>query len=74
MAVITRRDYHPGERARKPVATMAKHALDVSVLVGILMYGLFAVAIHALVEWLDRKLTFTSPSRPPGTVDHGQTA
>ena len=39
--------------------------LDVSVLFGILMYGLFAVAVHALVEWLDRKLVLAGQPRPP---------
>ena len=30
--------------------------LDVSLLFGMLMYTLFALLVHALVEWLDRKL------------------
>jgi uncharacterized protein YggT (Ycf19 family) len=29
---------------------------DVSILFAILMYGLFAMAIHALISWLERKI------------------
>ncbi len=39
-----------------PVETGGDSVLDVSVLFAMLMYGLLAVGVHALVEWLDRKL------------------
>ena len=48
-----------------PVKVSEESVLDVSVLFGILMYGLFAVAVHALVEWLDRKLVLAGQPRPP---------
>jgi uncharacterized protein YggT (Ycf19 family) len=48
-----------------PVEVSEQSVLDVSVLFAILMYGLFAVAIHALVEWLTRKLHAAQPAPPP---------
>lgn len=50
-----------------PIEVSDRSVLDVAVLFGILMYGLFAVAVHALVEWLDRKLYVASyPPQVPG--------
>jgi uncharacterized protein YggT (Ycf19 family) len=42
-----------------------KSVLDVSLLFGMLMYTLFALAVHALVEWLDRKLYRASVKDSP---------
>ena len=54
-----------------PVEVSDRSVLDVAVLFGILMYGLFAVAVHALVEWLDRKLYVASyPPQVPGGSRH----
>ena len=50
-----------------PVEVSDNSVLDVAVLFGILMYGLFALAIHALVEWLDRKLYAAEVSPAPAT-------
>jgi uncharacterized protein YggT (Ycf19 family) len=30
--------------------------LDLSILFAMLMYGIFAMAVHALIEWIDRKI------------------
>jgi uncharacterized protein YggT (Ycf19 family) len=52
-----------------PVEVSDQSVLDVSVLFGVLMYGLFAVAIHAAVEWLDRKLAAARASTAPAHVE-----
>ncbi len=46
--------------------------LDVSLLFGMLMYALFALAVHALVEWLDRKLYKASVKDSPTAQYAGQ--
>lgn len=46
--------------------------LDVSLLFGMLMYTLFALAVHALVEWLDRKLYKASVKDSPTAQYAGQ--
>jgi uncharacterized protein YggT (Ycf19 family) len=51
-----------------PIESDGRSVLDVSVLFAMLMYGLFAVAIHALVEWLDRKL-YMSTQQPGWSGD-----
>jgi uncharacterized protein YggT (Ycf19 family) len=51
-----RRFMQPFRGIFPPVEIGEESVLDVSVLFGILMYGLFATAVHALVEWLDGKL------------------
>jgi uncharacterized protein YggT (Ycf19 family) len=38
------------------VETESGSVFDVSVLFAILMYGLFAMGIHALISWLERKI------------------
>jgi uncharacterized protein YggT (Ycf19 family) len=51
-----------------PIEVSDQSILDVAILFAILMYGLFAVAVHALVEWLDRKLIVANrPPTPAGT-------
>jgi uncharacterized protein YggT (Ycf19 family) len=56
-----------------PVEGSGRSVLDVSVLFAMLMYGLFAVAVHALVVWLDRKLYMASLPRSgaPGEMPPG---
>jgi uncharacterized protein YggT (Ycf19 family) len=49
-----------------------KSVLDVSLLFGMLMYTLFALAVHALVEWLDRKLYRASIKDSPTAQYSGQ--
>jgi uncharacterized protein YggT (Ycf19 family) len=33
--------------------------LDLSILFAMLMYGIFALAVHALIEWIDRRIAAT---------------
>jgi uncharacterized protein YggT (Ycf19 family) len=44
-----------------------RSVLDVSLLFAMLMYGLLALSVHALVEWINRKLAGKGwPAAPPG--------
>ena len=58
--------YRSEARFMQPILGPNEQAANgLVVLFGILMYGLFAVAVHALVEWLDRKLVLAGQPRPP---------
>jgi hypothetical protein len=39
-----------------PVEGAGESVLDVSVLFGILMYGLLALGVHSLIVWINRKV------------------
>jgi uncharacterized protein YggT (Ycf19 family) len=49
-----------------PVKGSGESVLDVSVLFGMLMYGLLAMVVHSLIDWINRRLAMHTP--PPATT------
>jgi uncharacterized protein YggT (Ycf19 family) len=71
--------YRSADRVMQPfrgifpaVGSEGGSVLDVSLLFAMLMYGLLALAVHALVEWINRRLARMGwdpdAPRPPATT------
>jgi uncharacterized protein YggT (Ycf19 family) len=73
--------YRSADRIMQPfrgifptVKGSGESVLDVSLLFGMLMYGLLAMVVHSLIEWINRRLAMHTPSpattayavQPPG--------
>jgi len=62
-APFTQWVYRAAERVLQPfrgifpkITGESGSVLDLSVLFAMLMYGIFALAVHALIEWIERRL------------------
>jgi len=62
-ASFTQWVYRASDRALEPFRGIfptltGEHGsvLDLSILFAMLMYGIFAMAVHALIEWIDRRI------------------
>lgn len=61
--------YRSADRVMQPfrgifptVKGSGESVLDVSLLFGMLMYGLLAIVVHSLIDWINRRLAMHSPS------------